>query len=124
MGAGPDVEEVFIACDTFTGPRDGYAFKKGPEGLGYYLDEGDGDDSTAPAANKGGSAGGAVAAVGHTAGSAEGDEEDFPERTQPLRDGMPLTEELIRRKAEHNEGMLLAHRTQHPAEHTEGMLLC
>lgn len=88
--AGPEIEDVFIASDSFDGPRDGYVYKKGPDGLGYYLDE-----STEP---------GATAAV--PAPSAADDELEFPERTQPKRDGVPLTEDLIRRKAEHNEGML------------------
>ena len=29
----------FIKADTFQGTRTGYAFKAGPQGMGYYLDK-------------------------------------------------------------------------------------
>jgi len=86
-------EEPFVPSATFSGARAGYTFKAGAEGTGYYRDEGKATVvPPAPAASK------------PTATLPPPPETAPP--AAPERDGVPLTEDLIRRKAEHNEGML------------------
>lgn len=79
-------EGGFIQSSAFKGARSGYTFKSGPHGTGYYLDREGSTHLDAPASS---------------ARPWEGTPQE-----KPARDGVPLTEELIRRKAEHNEGML------------------
>ena len=38
--ATPAKEKDFSPADAYSGPRDGYAFKAGEQGLGYYKDAG------------------------------------------------------------------------------------
>jgi len=93
VGDDDDEEVQFIKAATFEGAKPGYTFKSGGLGTGYYLDDGrpqphthyDGKPSSVRPWE-------AAEAAG--------------EKPKPDRDGVPLTEELVRRKAEHNEGML------------------
>jgi len=91
VGDDDDGEVAFIKSEKFSGARAGYTFKSGLHGTGYYLDE-------------------MCSAGKHLDGKpscARPWEGQLPkEAEKPSRDGVPLTEELIRRKAEHNEGML------------------
>lgn len=94
---GLDIEDVdegvaddidFVPAKAFGGARPGFAYRSGDFGVGYYREGSAAAIDAAPPANP------ATA----------------PTTKAPLtdmsRDGVPLTEALIRRKAEHNECML------------------
>jgi len=42
VGSGAAALPAFVAAEAFAGPREGYAFKAGESGLGYYLESGGG----------------------------------------------------------------------------------
>ena len=92
VGDDDDEAVAFIKADKFQGARDGYTFKTGPLGTGYYLDE---TDAKQPLYTDKGSS-----MRPWDAAEAAG------EAKPPERDGVAMTEDLIRRKAEHNEWML------------------